>query len=63
MASEAMVPYLLDLVVDGPVALSLSHDPLREPHFHRHHLGVSELSLHAWRLSSDLPDLRASPSM
>ena len=56
-------PDLLDLVVDGPVALPLSHDLLRQPHFHRLHLGVSGLSLHAWRLSSDLPDLRVSPSM
>ena len=56
-------PDLLDLVVDGPVALPLSHNLLRQPHFHRHHLGVSGLSLHAWRLSSDLPDLGVSPSM
>ena len=56
-------PDLLDLVLDGPVALPLSYDLLRQPHFHRHHLGVSGLSLHAWRLSSDLPGLGASPSM
>ena len=56
-------PDLLDLVVDGPVALPQSRDLLRQPHFHRHHLGVSGLSLHAWRLSSDLPELAASPSM
>ena len=56
-------PDLLDLVVDGPVALPQSKDLLRQPHFHRHHLGVSGLSLHAWRLSSDLPELVASPSM
>ena len=53
---------LLDLVVDGPVALPQSRD-LRQPHFHWLHLGVSRLSLHAWRLSSDLPVLGASPSM
>ena len=56
-------PELLDLVVDGPVTLPLSRDLLRQPHFHRFHLGVSSLSLHAWRLSSDLPSLRGSPSM
>ena len=56
-------PDLLDLVVDGPVALPLSRDLLRQPHFHRHHLGVSGLSLHAWGLSSDLPRLVDSPSM
>ena len=63
LASAAVVPELLDLVVDGPVALPLSRDLLRQPHFHRHHLGVSGLLLHTWRLSSDLPRLRASPSM
>ena len=47
-------PDLLDLVVDGPVALPQSRDLLRQPHFHRHHLGVSGLSLHAWRLCNDL---------
>ena len=54
---------LLDLVVDGPAPLPLSRDLLRQPHFHRHHLEVSRLSLHEWRLSSDLPDRRVSPSM
>ena len=56
-------PELLDLVVNGPVPLPLSRDLLRQPHFHRHHLGVSGLSLHAWRLSSDLLDHRVSPLM
>ena len=37
-------PDLLDLVVDGPVALPQSRDLLRQPHFHRFHLGVSRLS-------------------
>ena len=31
-------PDLLDLVVDGPVALPQSRDLLRQPHFHRFHL-------------------------
>ena len=53
-------PELLDLVVDGPVPLPLSRDLLRQPHFHRHHLGVSGLSLHAWRLSSDSLGHKAS---
>ena len=54
-------PDLLDLVVDCPIALPLSRDLLRQPHFH--HQGVSGLALHAWRLSSDLPEPGASPSM
>ena len=40
----------LDLVVDGPVALPQSRDLLHQPHFHRFHLRVSRLCLHAWRL-------------
>ena len=55
-------PDLLDLVVDGPVTLPLSRDLLRQPHFHRFHLGVSRLCLHAWRLSSDSPVPVDSPS-
>ena len=43
-------PELLDLVVDGPVPLPLPRDLLGQPHFHRHHLGISRLSFHAWRL-------------
>ena len=46
-------PELLDLVVDSPVPPPLSRDLLRQPHFHRHHLGISGLSLHACRLSND----------
>ena len=45
------------------VALPRSKDLLRQPHFHRFHLGVSRLSLHAWRLSSDSPVLVDSPSV
>ena len=56
-------PDFLDLIVDSPVALPLSRGLLRQPHFHRHHLGVSGLSLHAWGLSSNLSDRRVSPSM
>ena len=54
-------PDLLDLVVDGPVALPQSRDLLRQPHFHRSHLGVSRLCLHAWRLSSNSPVQVDSP--
>ena len=45
--------------------LALPHCPdlLRQPHFHRRHLGVRRLSLHAWRLSSDLPELQDFPSL
>ena len=56
-------PDLLDRVVDGSVALPQSRDLLRQPHFHRFHLGVSRLCLRAWRLSSDLPVPGASPSV
>ena len=45
---------LLELVVDGPVALPLDLDLLSQPHVHQQHLGLSRLALHAWRLSSDL---------
>ena len=54
-------PDLLDLVVDGLVALPQSWDLLRQPHFHRFHLGVSRLCLHVWRLSYDSPVLVDSP--
>ena len=47
-------PELLELAVDGPVALPLDRDLLSQPHIHRQHLGLSRLALHAWGLSSDL---------
>ena len=53
-------PDLLELVVDGPVVLPLCPDPLRQPHSHRHHLGIHRLSRRTWRLSSALPGLKAS---
>ena len=53
-------PDLLDLMVDNPTALPSFLDLLRQPHFHRCHLGIHRLSLHAWRLSSDLPGLKGS---
>ena len=60
-----LFPELLDLMIDSPVHLPQSRDLLRQPHFHRHHLGISRLSLHAWRLSNDLPnhkDFHVQPS-
>ena len=56
-------PDLLDLVVDGPVALPQSRDLLRQLHFHRFHLGVSRLCLHAWWLSSGSPAQVDSPGV
>ena len=56
-------PDLLNLVVDVPVTLPLSRNLLRQPHFHRHHQGMSGLALHAWRLSTDSLRPGASPSM
>ena len=53
-------PDLLDLVVDGPVQLTLSPDLLGQPDFHCRLLGIRRLSLHAWRLSSGSPGLRVS---
>ena len=53
-------PKLLDLVVDGQVQLPLSDSLLRQPHFHHHHLGIHRLSLHVWRLFSDLPERKDS---
>ena len=56
-------PDLLDLAVDRPVALPMCPDLLRQPHFHRRHLGLRRLSLLAWRLSSALPGLLSSPKL
>ena len=61
LASTAMVPGSSGAVSGRPVSLPLCHDLLRQPHFHWYHLGICRLSLHAWRLSSDSPGLRASP--
>ena len=53
-------PDLLDLAVDRSVSLPLCPDLLRQPLFHRRLLGLRRLSLHAWRLSSDLAGQRIS---
>ena len=54
-------PDFLEVVVDGPISLLQCRDILSQPHFHCHHLGTNTLSLHAWRLSSDLLDPKAFP--
>ena len=54
---------LLDLAVDCLLALPMCPDLLRQLHFHRRHLGLCRLSLHAWRLSSTLPELPGSPPL
>ena len=43
-------PDLLDLAVEPPLRLPERSDLLRQPHFHRFHLSLHTLSLHAWRL-------------
>ena len=56
-------PDLLDLVVDGPVALPLSRDNASSAPLSSTPSGGVRLALHAWRLSSDSPRPGASPSM
>ena len=60
LASAALVPRSSGAYGGraGPVALPLCPDLLRQPHFHRRHLGIRRLSFHAWRLSSASPKLR-----
>ena len=55
-------PGLLDLVVVNTMALPACPDLSSHPHFHRRHLGIHRLSLHAWRLSSILQGLKVSLS-
>ena len=45
-------PDLLEFLVEPPIRLPLRRDLLRQPHFHRFHLNLRMLKLHAWRLSS-----------
>ena len=54
-------PDLLEAAVEPPVRLPERSDLLRQPHFHRFHLRLSVLHLHAWRLSGGSPGMRASP--
>ena len=49
-----------DLLVDVPLTLPERNDLLRQPHFHRFHRGLPVLRLHAWRLSSSPPCMKAS---
>ena len=55
LASEAVVSGSSGSGGRRPGRSSTVRDLLRQPHFHRFHLGVSRLCLHAWRLSSDSP--------
>ena len=63
LASEAGVSGSSGSGGRRPVALPPSRDLLRQPHFHRFHLGVSRLCLHAWGLSSDSPAQVDSPGV
>ena len=54
-------PDLIQALVDIPRRLPLRRDLLRQPHFHRFHLGLHALALTAWRLSSDLSVIEATP--
>ena len=53
-------PDLLELLVEPPLLLPRRRDLLRQPHFHRFHLNPQGLQLHAWRLSSNSPNRKAS---
>ena len=52
---------LLQLSLDPPVILPAHQDLLRLPRSHHLYPDLRRLRLHAWRLSSDLPELLASP--
>ena len=53
-------PDLLESLVEPPLRLPERRDLLKQPHFHRFHLGLPSLNLHAWRQSSGSPGMRAS---
>ena len=53
-------PDLLESLVDPPLRLPERRDLLIQPHFHRFHLGLQSLRLHAWRLSNGLPGMKDS---
>ena len=53
-------PDLLELLTEPPLRLPERRDLLKQPHFHRFHQGLHMLNLHAWRLSSDSPDMKDS---
>ena len=52
---------LLQLLLAPPVVLPSRQDLLRLPRSRHLYPGLHRLRLHAWRLSSDLPELLASP--
>ena len=52
---------LLQLLLAPPVVLPSRQDLLRLPRSHRLYPDLHRLRLHAWRLSSDLPELLNSP--
>ena len=56
-------PDLLQVLLEPPLKLPARRDLLRQPHFHRFHLGLDSLQLHAWRLSGGLPDRLVSPDV
>ena len=53
-------PDLLGSLMEPPLRLPERRDLLRQPHFHRFHLGLQSLNLHAWRLSSGSPGMKDS---
>ena len=53
-------PDLLELMTEPPLRLPMRRDLLKQPHFHRFHLNLQGLHLHAWRLSSDSPNMKDS---
>ena len=63
LASEAVVSGSSGSGGRRPGGSSTVQRPSCQPHFHRFHLGVSRLCLHAWRLSSDSPVQVDSPSV
>ena len=50
-------PDLLGSLLEPPLRLPERRDLLRQPHYHRFHLNLQSLHLHAWRLSSDSPGM------
>ena len=53
-------PDLLECLMEPPLRLPERRDLLKQPHFHRFHLALPGLSLHAWRLSSGSPGMKDS---
>ena len=53
-------PELLEVLTEPPLLLPSRWDLLRQPHFRKFYQNLSMLRLHAWRLSSDLREPRAS---